>query len=212
MLYDKDIREPLFLFLEGKYGKVRFLEEHDMGKSRADVLMVTESALFGVEIKSDADSYARLASQVRDYDRYCDFNMAVVGASHGKHIEEHVPAYWGIITVNEGEDLPEFTVCREPKLNPKAKLKNKLSFLWRPELAALQEMNRMPKYREKSKKFVIDRIQERVPEKIPRECIDRQISELLFERDYTTIAAQIREYKKSVRSASGNKIKVERRR
>ena len=32
MLYDKDIREPLFEFLEETYGKVRFLEEQVMGQ------------------------------------------------------------------------------------------------------------------------------------------------------------------------------------
>ena len=31
MLYDKDIREPLFEFLEERYGKTRFLEEQVMG-------------------------------------------------------------------------------------------------------------------------------------------------------------------------------------
>ena len=40
MLYDKDIREPLFEFLEETYGKVRFLEEQVMGQSRADIVMV----------------------------------------------------------------------------------------------------------------------------------------------------------------------------
>ena len=40
MLYDKDIREPLFDFLEGMYGKIRILEEKQMGKSRADIVMV----------------------------------------------------------------------------------------------------------------------------------------------------------------------------
>ena len=39
-LHDKDIREPLFEFLEEVYGKVRILEEKTMGKSRADVVMV----------------------------------------------------------------------------------------------------------------------------------------------------------------------------
>ena len=59
-LRDKDIREPLFDFLEETYGKVRILEEKTMGKSRADVVMVTPDALYGIEIKSDADTYARL--------------------------------------------------------------------------------------------------------------------------------------------------------
>ena len=44
MLRDKDIREPLFDFLEEAYGKVRILEEKTMGKSRADVVMVTPNA------------------------------------------------------------------------------------------------------------------------------------------------------------------------
>ena len=89
MLYDKDIREPLFDFLEERYGKVRIIEEKQMGRSRADVIMVRPGNLTGIEIKSDADSYGRLARQVKDYDRYFDYNYVVVGSSHGRHIEEH---------------------------------------------------------------------------------------------------------------------------
>ena len=64
MLRDRDIREPLFFFLEEKYGKVRILEEKNIGRSRADVVMITDDAIFGIEIKSDADSYARLSRQI----------------------------------------------------------------------------------------------------------------------------------------------------
>lgn len=70
MLKDKDIREPLFDFLEEQFGKVRIIEEKTMGKSRADVVMVLEEELVGIEIKSDADTYARLSRQVKDYDRF----------------------------------------------------------------------------------------------------------------------------------------------
>ena len=41
------------------YGKNRILEEQVMGQSRADMVMVVYDALYGIEIKSDADSYAR---------------------------------------------------------------------------------------------------------------------------------------------------------
>ena len=51
MLKDKDIREPLFDFLEEQYGKTRIIEEKTMGKSRADVVMVLEEELVGIEIK-----------------------------------------------------------------------------------------------------------------------------------------------------------------
>ena len=67
MLYDKDIREPLFEFLEEQYGRIRILEEKQMGRSRADLVMVLPGAVAGVEIKSDADTYARLSRQVKDY-------------------------------------------------------------------------------------------------------------------------------------------------
>ena len=60
LLLDKDIREPLFDHLEENYGKIRILEEKTTGRARADVVMITEDKLYGIEIKSDADTYARL--------------------------------------------------------------------------------------------------------------------------------------------------------
>jgi len=103
MLYDKDIREPLFDFLEEMYGKIRILEEKQIGKSRADIVMVL------------------------------------------------------------------------------------------PELAHIQELNEMPKYKEKSKQFVIDKIAERIPE----DTLSKQISNALFERDYNEIEHVIQEFKKT---------------
>ena len=103
MLRDKDIREPLFYFLEEMCGKIRILEEKQIGKSRADIVMVL------------------------------------------------------------------------------------------PELAHIQELNEMPKYKEKSKQFVIDKIAERIPE----DTLSKQISNALFERDYNEIEHVIQEFKKT---------------
>jgi hypothetical protein len=197
VIHDKDIREPLFDFLEERYGKIRIIEEKRMGRSRADVVMVTESALCGIEIKSDADTYARLARQVKDYDKYFDYNLVVVGTTHATHIKEHVPEYWGIITVEAVEEKLDFYVLREPQENPRVTWKRKLTILWRPELAELQSWNQMPKYKEKSKAFVIGKIIERIPTKIPEQKLRAQISELLFERDYNTIEETIARYKKA---------------
>ena len=99
MLYDRDIREPLFDYLEERYGKVRMIEEKQIGRSRADIVMVLPDRLVGIEIKSDADSYARLDRQVKDYDRYFDRNYVAVGSTHAIHVREHIPEYWGIISV-----------------------------------------------------------------------------------------------------------------
>lgn len=196
MLRDRDIREPLFDFLEETYGKVRIIEEKTMGKSRADIVMVVPDALYGIEIKSDADTYARLARQVKDYDSYYDFNIVIAGTRHAMHICEHVPQYWGIITVEQADDEMDFYVLRKPERNTGMKLERKLSILWRPELAKLQEWNNMPKYKEKSKAFVIEKITQRVPERISEEVIRQQISDILFERDYNHVTEMLSEYRK----------------
>lgn len=195
MLKDQDIREPLFDFFDEKFGKVRIIEEKQIAKSRADVMLVLEEKLIGVEIKSDADTYARLARQVKDYNKFFDYNYVVVGSSHSKHIEEHVPEYWGIIEAISKEESVEFNVLREPEINKRAqrtyKMKRKLSILWRPELSHIQEINGMPKYKQRSKDFVITKIME----KVPWYLLHRQISEELFQRDYNTINQVIQDWK-----------------
>ena len=191
-LHDKDIREPLFDFLEETYGRVRMIEEKMMGRSRADVVMVMEDVLCGIEIKSDADTYERLSRQIKDYDLYYDINMVVVGGTHGNHIREHIPKYWGVITVEEAEKGLDFYILRDPERSPKVKPERKIGILWRPELNHILEKNGLPKYKEKSKRFVAGKILERVPS----ELLSRQISEELFERDYTTIQQEIEEYRR----------------
>ncbi|MGN1205855.1 MAG: sce7726 family protein [Eubacterium sp.] len=192
MLKDKDIREPLFDYLEDIHAKIRIIEEKTMGKSRADVIMVLESEIVGIEIKSDADTYARLSRQVKDYDRYFDRNIVVVGSRHAHHIGEHVPEWWGIISVEEIDGLCDFYIVREAAPNPKCKLLHKTKLLWRPEIAHIQELNDLPAYRQKSKDFV----RKKILEKVPEEILHKQISDELFERDYTTIQQKIDSYKK----------------
>ena len=174
-----------------------------MGRSRADVVMVTPGLLYGIEIKSDADSYTRLASQVKDYDKFFDRNIVVVGSTHALHIREHVPEHWGVITVELVNGLYDFYILRQPVDNPKMKYKNKLRLMWRPELAQIQLMNNMPKYREKSKDFVIGKIAARADNGVIDSCtLNNQITELLFERDYTTIAETLTEYRRKANPRS----------
>lgn len=196
MLRDREIREPLFGYLEERYGKVRILEEMCMGNSRADLLMVTPDALYGLEIKSDADTYARLARQVRDYDLFCDYNLAVIGTSHAMQIHKHIPGHWGILTVEEVNGMPDFYLLRRPQRNPNMEWTRKLSLLWKPELAQIQEWNDMPKYKEKSRRFVVQKITELLPEQVSEESLRTQVSEILFERDYTNAAELLAEYRK----------------
>ena len=54
----------------------------------------------------------------------------------------------------------------------------------------------MPKYKDKSREFVSQKIAERVPEKIPEDVLKEQISELLFERDYNEAPRMLTDYRK----------------
>lgn len=192
-LYDKDIREDLFIYLEELYGKIRILEEVNIGDSRADAIGVIDGALIGIEIKSDADSYTRLKSQVKDYDAFFDYNYLVVGSSHGAHASEHVPENWGIISVELIDGKLDFYILRAAKLGTDMSIKNKLSLLWRPELAHIQQINNMHKYDYKSKAWVRDKIIETVPEAV----LNDLISEELFERDYDAIRQQINDFREA---------------
>lgn len=250
-MLDKDIREPLFDFLEEFYGKIRIFEEKVTGISRTDALGVIDGQLIGFEIKSDSDTYTRLKRQTADYDLLCDVNYLVVGKSHRRQADQHIPAHWGIICVYEeneteneipeadtgkrkirrkagpapdakmlpnrtGEEISEINMAADikeeklppeekkriiveidqiPGVNPNVKIERQLDLLWRPELATLQEWNEMPKYAQRSKAFVREKILERVPQ----EMLKRQITDLLFERDYEALLAQIREVQKKTR-------------
>lgn len=236
-MLDKEIREPLFDFLEEFYGKIRIFEEKITGVSRTDALGVIDGQLIGFEIKSDHDTYARLKRQTADYDELCDVNYLVIGKSHRKQADQHIPKHWGIICVYEADEAGQSETktdeasernqrpagCGEalelnpadgkgdtaagqrkrivveidqiPGRNPNVKLARQLDLLWRPELALLQEWNAMPKYQRQSKAFVREKILERIPE----EVLKGQITELLFERDYEALLAQIREVQKRTR-------------
>ena len=183
LLYDCDLREPLFDYLEERFGKARMFEEKIIGKSRADVLMVTERRITGLEIKSDADTYERLRRQIRDYDKYCDENYVVIGRSHAKHVEEHIPAYWGVLVVSvNGRDIV-IEEMRPPQQNPKMKRELQLAILWRAELQNIIEQNHLPHYRQKSKRFV----REKLLEKLEWDQLKLEVCEELFQRDYTLL-------------------------
>ena len=192
MLKDKDIREPLFEYLEESYGKIRIIEETNMGESRADVVMILPKAVVGIEIKSDADTYVRLARQIKDYDLYFDYNYLVVGSSHAVSSAEHVPEHWGILSVELEEDTVDIYKIREAKQNPNVEMLRKIRLLWRPELAHIQSICGLPAYKQKSKDYVRQVIVERVE----HDKLNELISNELFERDYTTIAESILQYRK----------------
>jgi Na+/phosphate symporter len=85
----------------------------------------------------------------------------------------------------------DFYVLKKPQKNPNIDMQRKLSLLWRPELAHIQELNGMAKYKTSSKQFVI----EKILAKVPQEQLQKQMSDELFERDYEKIADIINQFR-----------------
>ncbi|MBO5022852.1 MAG: sce7726 family protein [Clostridia bacterium] len=185
-LFDEDIRILLFDYLDLRYPKVRTFEEKVMGKSRSDVVALLPDALVGIEIKSDADTYARLATQVKDYDKFFDMNYIVVGSSHLRRVAEHIPTHWGILHVDQTEEEPIIREVRAAGQNPKIKLKTQFVFMWKRELWALLKLNNLPAYKQKSRKFIVDTLLSKVDER----TLKMQMCDMLFERDYSIFEAE----------------------
>lgn len=129
-MYDADIRE----FLKKEFNNCLFVDEVVVGKARVDLLDISEE-LHGYEIKSDHDSYERLANQRKQYNRYLSRITAVVGYSKIHEIKLHIPDFWGIITVYKSPTgKPVYEVIRESYPNPYFDKLYAVSVLWRKEL------------------------------------------------------------------------------
>ena len=101
----------------------------------------------------------------------------------------------------------DFYILREPSANPKVDWVHKIEILWRLELAHIQELNNMPAYKNKSKKFV----GEKIIDTVPHDVLKKQFCDELFERDYDTIAEKINEYRLSNGQYARRKRKYKRK-
>jgi len=180
-LSDPEMREALFAYLDAKHSKIRIIDEKVIGKSRADFMAVLDGIIIGYEIKSDLDTYARLKTQVRDYNKYFDICYVVVGESHQKGIVKRIPEYWGVLVVSTEDGVPKVYELRHADMNPKDVTANKLSLLWKNEIQNIAVKNGLPKYSNKNKKYLLRMLQEMIH---PKELM-LAFTDELFERDYS---------------------------
>ena len=180
---DKDIRQILIAFLKGKYDNIRIYQEKAIGGSVCDLMAVTDR-LTGYEIKSDQDNYARIKSQVSNYQKFFLYNYIVVGKKHSASAAEKVPYYWGIVVISD----ENVKVEREAKEmgGDKWITKNQLSILWKLELNNLLSYFRLPMFSLKGKGYITDRLLESVP----NEQLQKQIAYELLHRDYSLYDAK----------------------
>ena len=105
------------------------------GNVIADVALFDEHLSCGYEIKSAADSVKRLPGQVTAYSRVFDRCAIVCDPKHVGRAEPLLPAWWGIILIEDGR----FFLLRELAPNPSVDVRCLIKLIWRDEaLRALQ--------------------------------------------------------------------------
>ena len=145
MLKDADIRSSLYRSIEIKNRKAiyRIIPEMAIcdGLARVDVA-VANGKLCGYEIKSDADTLARLSSQQIYYDRTFDNISIVVGKKFAPYIQDEIPDWWGILIATKNKN-GRVTLKKERMAshNPNVSAEALLDLLWHEEVKALLKEN-----------------------------------------------------------------------
>lgn len=125
------------------------------------------------------------------YNKYCDCNYVAVGKTHEKQVHKYIPKEWGIFIVSMEDGEIQIREKREAQKKPKMKMEYQITMLWRPEIQNILEKNHLPGYKKKSKKFV----QQKIIEKVEWKQLKLQICEEMFERDYTLWNEEMDKYR-----------------
>ncbi len=183
-LTDQTMRPLLFDRYESSGAKLRFFEEFCLGrKTRADLLLVTETELVGFEIKSDKDTLERLERQIHDYERFCDRNYLVVGQKLEEKALPLLPAHWGAYRIYMTEDETLHLECiREAEANKKRmRLHNQLRLLWRSELIPIMRKYQLGGVTKKNKLEMVRKMEH----SLSKDRLKEELTEALIQRDYT---------------------------
>lgn len=163
---DKQIRAHLRQLLFRKYWNdpdTMILEELGLrhGYCRID-LAVVNGSLHGFEIKSDRDTFRRLARQAETYNKVLDFVTIVVGERHAERALNVSPQWWGIqFAKRDGREEVRLIEVREPTENPGPDKLAIAKLLWREEaLTFLEELGGADGLRSKPRRLVYCRLAE----------------------------------------------------
>lgn len=133
---DKDIRSAFHTKFSQKFSSGSIvIDEFNIGDdTRADIVIASDF-LYGLEIKSEADTLDRLPKQVVGYDHTCDRPGIIVHESHLKGATEIISPWWDIYVATGSPDKVILEHARKgwtsEELNPIVIL----NLLWRRELA-----------------------------------------------------------------------------
>jgi hypothetical protein len=178
---DAEIRHSLKQHLFAAYSDepgTLILEELGLrhGYSRVD-LVVVNGSLHGFEIKSDRDTFQRLARQADTYNRILDFMTLVAGERHADKALRAAPPWWGVRLAGRGQGgSVNLLEVRKPSGNPAPDKLAIAKLLWREEaLALLEELGAAKGFRSKPRRQIYSRVVEAAHLDVVRARVRRQL-------------------------------------
>jgi hypothetical protein len=115
-------------------------------KARIDIAVI-DGCLHGFEIKSAADTLARLPQQLMLYEECLEKLTIVCAGKHVSTVRKMAPRWCGILEVAKGpRGGIDFITLRAPKRNPYVRAERLAHLLWRPEaVELLASLNATPR-------------------------------------------------------------------
>ena len=131
------------------------------GEARVDIALVN-GILHGYEIKSAADTLARLPQQVLIYGSVLDQATLVVAGKHLNRALDIIPFWWGVELVKQSDNRSlSFETVRLPQDNYGIEALCVAQLLWRDEaLLFLKELQADKGYRSKPRHILHQRLTE----------------------------------------------------
>lgn len=169
MLKDADMRQVLVEKITQRNANLNYRIISEMaicdGRARVDIA-VANGKLYGYEIKSDADTLERLATQRECYDKTFDRIIITVGEKYENIIEDYISPWWGIYVVKKTKNgALLIKTKREARNNPGIDVSSLLELLWRDEIEELLRQNGYTGLSKKNRRLLRKLVIERIPQK-----------------------------------------------
>ena len=137
---ESEVRSALLQRLASQHAGERdtlVVEELGLCQAQARVdIAVVNGRLEGWEIKTVADSLARLPRQEEVYSRVFDRVWLVADARHVPDALGLIPEWWGVLRIESRDGRCDFRQVRRSLLNPAVDLTSLVRLLWREEVLA----------------------------------------------------------------------------
>jgi hypothetical protein len=116
----------------------RIVDEMEIccGEARVDIAVIN-GKLHGFEIKSEADTLARLDGQISAYNQVFDTMTIICGKNHLDSITKMIPGWWGIYSAKINFGKVELTKFRCAETNQAVSSLALAQLLWKSEMLAL---------------------------------------------------------------------------